>query len=509
MQLYIEPTYGGNNGSDEETDQITALSDQLSTKVDTDGGEASELKIVSGYVGNDNTNIIIGQNDADARYLNISNDTANNLRVESGSISPNVIVSDVENNELVDSNNTIIGQTDLQEALSQLEGRIISESESETDLSKPFSVLATETEVTAKLDKNDGIATNLTVNSGNISSNVLVDGTTGNNIVGKKVNDLENYYTKTTADSTFLDVDNDTATRLKVQTGAVYGNVKLNSTDGTDGIEVNKYIYADNNGETVGNIQLTVDYATEAGTATKAIKDQNNNVIDTTYATKAEVPTTVAELTDSNDYAKQTDISSFITKDVNNLTNYTLSTGVGTAIDLDLNTSNYKLTMQLKNSQSTTLSTATVDLPLSSVVVSGSYNNSTQKVTLELQGGSRVEFSIADLISGLQNEITSSNKLSSDLVDDTNHTNKFVTASDITNWNGKQNALGFTPYNSTNPNGFTKVESSSTNGNVKIDNVETTVYTLPNDVVKSTDLGDQVTYSLSGTVLTITPKSNN
>lgn len=53
-----------------------------------------------------------------------------------------------------------------------------------------------------------------------------------------------------------------------------------------------------------------------------------------------------------------------------------------------------------------------------------------------------------------QLEITSSNKLSSDLVDDTNHTNKFVTASEKTTWNGKQNALTFdsTPTeNSTNP----------------------------------------------------------
>jgi len=37
-----------------------------------------------------------------------------------------------------------------------------------------------------------------------------------------------------------------------------------------------------------------------------------------------------------------------------------------------------------------------------------------------------VSFSIADLISGLQTEITSSNKLSADLVDDTNSVNKFL-----------------------------------------------------------------------------------
>ena len=44
-------------------------------------------------------------------------------------------------------------------------------------------------------------------------------------------------------------------------------------------------------------------------------------------------------------------------------------------------------------------------------------------------------------ISTKQDKITTTNKLSSDLVDDTDKTNKFVTASDKTTWNGKQDAL--------------------------------------------------------------------
>lgn len=40
-----------------------------------------------------------------------------------------------------------------------------------------------------------------------------------------------------------------------------------------------------------------------------------------------------------------------------------------------------------------------------------------------------------------QNTISNSNKLDADLVDDTNATNKFVTASEKTTWNGKQNAI--------------------------------------------------------------------
>ena len=42
---------------------------------------------------------------------------------------------------------------------------------------------------------------------------------------------------------------------------------------------------------------------------------------------------------------------------------------------------------------------------------------------------------------GLQSEITSENKLDSDLIDDTNQDNKFVTSTEKNTWNGKQNAI--------------------------------------------------------------------
>jgi hypothetical protein len=75
-----------------------------------------------------------------------------------------------------------------------------------------------------------------------------------------------------------------------------------------------------------------------------------------------------------------------------------------------------------------------IDLPLESVVVSGSYDAVNKKVILTLENGNTVEFSVADLVAGLQSEITSSNKLDADLVDDSTSTNKFVTASDKTTW---------------------------------------------------------------------------
>ena len=106
------------------------------------------------------------------------------------------------------------------------------------------------------------------------------------------------------------------------------------------------------------------------------------------------------------------------------------STAMG-SVTLSINSSTYVVTLQAKDMNGNNLGTAqTIDLPLESVVVSGSYDDNTKKIILTLQGGSTVEFSVADLVSGLQTEITSSNKLSSDLVDDSEATNKFVTASE-------------------------------------------------------------------------------
>ena len=132
------------------------------------------------------------------------------------------------------------------------------------------------------------------------------------------------------------------------------------------------------------------------------------------------------------------DVSNFITKDVNNLTYYELATATGNNIQISIDSSTYVVTLNLKNSAGTVLSTGTVDLPLESVVVNGSYDSTNKKVILTLQSGSTIEFSVADLVAGLQSEITSNNKLASDLVDDTNQANKFVTASEKQTWNGKE-----------------------------------------------------------------------
>ena len=122
----------------------------------------------------------------------------------------------------------------------------------------------------------------------------------------------------------------------------------------------------------------------------------------------------------------------YTSNDTDQLVNYELKTGVGHSIEMSIDSQTYIVTLNLKNSAGTTISTQTIDLPLEAMVVSGSYDDTTKKIILTLNNGQTVEFSVADLVSGLQSEITSSNKLSADLVDDTSTSNKFVTQTEKT-----------------------------------------------------------------------------
>lgn len=143
------------------------------------------------------------------------------------------------------------------------------------------------------------------------------------------------------------------------------------------------------------------------------------------------------------------DVSNFIDKNVNNLVNYTLKTNTGSLIDLEINQTTYVVTLSLKDQDGNVISTDTIDLPLENVVVSGSYDSTNQKIVLTLQSGDTVDIPVGALVSGLQSEITSQNKLASDLIDDSNSGNKFVTPSEKQTWNNKLDASKVKNSNST------------------------------------------------------------
>ena len=87
-------------------------------------------------------------------------------------------------------------------------------------------------------------------------------------------------------------------------------------------------------------------------------------------------------------------------------TTFSLNVDYWADLSLSIDPSTFVLTAQLKNQNWGNIWTAqTIDLPLESVVVSWSYNSQTKEVELTLQSGSVIRFSVADLVSWLQEEL--------------------------------------------------------------------------------------------------------
>ena len=110
---------------------------------------------------------------------------------------------------------------------------------------------------------------------------------------------------------------------------------------------------------------------------------------------------------------------------------YALVDEAGAQITLYINNADYKMYAQLKDKNGNLIYTSNIiDLPLETMIVNGRYDSVTKKLILTLDNGNEIEIPLGDLISGLQSEITPTNMLSSDLVDDTNKTHKFITAAE-------------------------------------------------------------------------------
>lgn len=113
------------------------------------------------------------------------------------------------------------------------------------------------------------------------------------------------------------------------------------------------------------------------------------------------------------------------------------TTAYGTRVNVSMNSVNddYIITISLINEDGNELNSQSIDLPIETLVKNGRYDSETKTIILILEDDTEIEIPIGDLISDLQTKITDSNKLNSDLVDDTNSTNKFVLNIEKTNWN--------------------------------------------------------------------------
>ena len=118
------------------------------------------------------------------------------------------------------------------------------------------------------------------------------------------------------------------------------------------------------------------------------------------------------------------------------------TTKYGASLDLSIDPTTFVVTAQLKDQDGNALGTPkTIDLPLETVVVSGSYDKTKKEIVLVLENGNTIEVPVGDLIAGLQSEITPTNKLDADLVDDTTSSHKFVSAAEKNTWSWKQDRL--------------------------------------------------------------------
>lgn len=76
-------------------------------------------------------------------------------------------------------------------------------------------------------------------------------------------------------------------------------------------------------------------------------------------------------------------------------------TTIADAIVLSINPDTYVMSATLKKGNTVIAESNTIDLPLETMVVGGSYDSQTKKVVLTLKNGQTVEFSVADLVEGL------------------------------------------------------------------------------------------------------------
>ena len=94
------------------------------------------------------------------------------------------------------------------------------------------------------------------------------------------------------------------------------------------------------------------------------------------------------------------------------------------SLTMSLDSSTYVLTTTLEDNNGNTLSSISIDLPLETMVVSGTYDSENEQIVLELKNGEYIYIPVGDLVSGL----VSTSDLASEL---TNYVPKTTTISGI------------------------------------------------------------------------------
>ena len=306
----------------------------------------------------------------------------------------------------------------------------------------------------------------------------------------------------------------DTYAEMGDVTSAVEG-LKDDLEDGTVEVAVAKNVSTKINGKNITDI-FESD-GTTAKSATKATQDGNGDTITDTYVPKTRTvngkglsadvllsSSDVGALSNSTKYGASLGVSGISVQlkdqDGNNLgsaisvqdSSKADKTDAVGSIELTLNSTTYVMTLQAKNINGQNVGTAQIiDLPLESIVSSATYYDSytyegttyTKVIVLVLSTTSVPTIvPVGALVSGLQSEITSQNKLSADLIAD-GTTNKVYTATEQTKLSGIESGAQVNTLTGVKGN----AENSYRTGNVEIDPDDLDDTNTTNKFVSSTE----------------------
>lgn len=140
-----------------------------------------------------------------------------------------------------------------------------------------------------------------------------------------------------------------------------------------------------------------IDNETEALITSEMVGAADINEIIAVKEHLSNIDSTIEVLTDVK--ADRTSVETLVYNEIKNVEDKTAHT-----LALTIDSSTYIMTASLKNAAGDVISTQTIDLPLETMVISGSYDNENKKIILTLKNGKTVAFEVSDLIDGLVSE---------------------------------------------------------------------------------------------------------
>lgn len=216
-------------------------------------------------------------------------------------------------------------------------------------------------------------------------------------LLGEKANAIDNPFTKNAGQNAFttysdLYTTGDMSVGGTLETYSIYDN-------GSATIEGDLDVIGDINAS--NNISVDFDnlYDTSDNTTLSYQLGLKANITDINSLASNKIDvvkvdgTALTKTTLNNEVSVDIDLTSYATN--NNLKTYAKS------LEVSMNTTTYVATFLLKDGDGNTLSTQTLDFPLESVVVNGTYDSTNQKIVLTLQNGNTIDIPVSSLISGL------------------------------------------------------------------------------------------------------------